>query len=80
MPSEFVVLAMEVKDTALIMAETQEEAIEQYEIPEELQDVDIVTWAMPKAEFDEALRVGVFGKDADQACDCNHCSCEKEAA
>ncbi len=51
----FVVLALKVMDTAVIPAETQEAALDVYELPEEFNDDDILTWAVTEEEFEEVV-------------------------
>lgn len=52
--NEYVVIAALIVDTAIILATSEQEASEKYEIPEDLVDRDIAVWAMTRKEFAEA--------------------------
>ena len=51
MPKDYVVCTLIVADTAVIKAESPEEACEIYEMPEELVDKDVMLWAVTAEEF-----------------------------
>jgi hypothetical protein len=47
----YVVVALVPLDTAVIPAESAEEALDKYELPEELLDEDVFTYACTEEEF-----------------------------
>lgn len=63
--SDFVVLALEVKDTAVIKAASENDAIELYVLPEELADYDIAVVAMTQEEFDAMKESGFLNPNND---------------
>ena len=61
---KFTVLALVVKDTAIIDAPTDEAAINMYETPDELEGVeDVLVWAIPYDEFEKMVSAGKEGEE-----------------
>jgi hypothetical protein len=56
---DYVVLVLSPVDTAVIPAETEQEAINKYELPEEFHNVDIMLYVVTAEEFFNGLFNGL---------------------